>query len=73
MTKEIYLDTGATTRIDPKVIEKMVYYLTHGYGNASSSHNKGEEAKATLENSRQIIAKSLKCKTRRNNLYKRWN
>ncbi len=62
MAKHIYLDTGATTKIDSKVITAMQPYLSEKYGNASSSHSKGEEAKQALEESRKTIAKALNAK-----------
>ena len=54
--KTIYLDNGATTEIDPKVAEAI---NKAPYGNASSIHHKGQEAKKALNNSRNIIAKSI--------------
>ncbi|MFC1691136.1 cysteine desulfurase family protein [Nanoarchaeota archaeon] len=59
MTKKIYLDNGATTKLDPKVVEAMQPYLSEKYGNPSSVHSKGFEAKEALENSRAQIAKTL--------------
>lgn len=57
--KTIYLDNGATTMADPKVIEAMMPFFSEKYGNASSTHHKGQEAKIALEDSRAIIAKSI--------------
>ena len=57
--KKVYLDNGATTMLDPKVIKAMMPYFNVKYGNASSTHLFGEEAKEALERSRSIIAKSI--------------
>ena len=57
--KQIYLDNAATTRVDESVIKAMVPYLNDKYGNASSVHLMGQEAKRALEESRHIIAKSI--------------
>lgn len=62
--KSIYFDNGATTRIDDGVLKKMMPYFTEKYGNASSSHFKGKEAKEAIENSRRILSKSINAKTR---------
>ncbi|MBI5871945.1 cysteine desulfurase [archaeon] len=59
MKKEIYLDNGATTRVDEKVALEMERAMTACYGNPSSLHLKGEEAKRILENARAVIAKSI--------------
>jgi len=58
--KRVYLDNGATTMLDPNVIKVMIPYFNIKYGNASSTHSFGEEAKEALERSRAIIAKSIK-------------
>ncbi len=57
--KEVYMDNGATTKIDPKVLKKMMPYLTDKYGNASSTHTFGQDSKDALEMARKTIAKSI--------------
>lgn len=54
--KPIYLDHNATTPVDPRVVEAMLPYLSTGFGNASSVHQFGREAKVALENAREMIA-----------------
>ncbi len=56
---EAYLDNAATTKVDNKIIKKINLTLTKYYGNPSSLHKKGQEAKLLLENSRKLIAKSI--------------
>ena len=57
--KQVYLDNGASTMVDPKVVKVMLPYFTKEFGNSSSTHNFGQEAKEALEESRKIIAKSI--------------
>lgn len=57
--KRIYLDNGATTKIDELVLKEMLPYFDVEYGNAASLHNYGVIADEALKNSRNIIAKSL--------------
>lgn len=57
--KTIYLDHAASTPVDAKVKEAMQPYFSEKYGNASSIHQFGSEAKEALENSRKTIAKKL--------------
>ena len=57
--KQIYLDNAATTRVDDEVLKEMEPYYTEKYGNASSQHVKGQEAKQAMERARKIIAKSI--------------
>jgi cysteine desulfurase len=54
--EKIYLDNGASTRTDPRVVEAMLPYFTERFGNASSLHTYGEEAKEALAASRKSIA-----------------
>ena len=58
--KEVYLDNGATTKIDPEVLKAMMPYLADKYGNASSTHTFGQDSKNALERARKTIAKSIK-------------
>ena len=44
----IYLDHNATTPIDPRVVEAMVPVLREGFGNPSSLHWFGQQARAAL-------------------------
>lgn len=57
--KQVYLDNAATTVTAPEVIEAMMPYFDVKYGNASSLHDMGTEAKDTLERSRESIAKQI--------------
>ena len=61
---KVYLDNAATTRVDDKVLKAMLPYFNTHYGNASSMHLEGGEAKKALELSRKTIAKSLSANTR---------
>jgi len=61
-TTETYLDNGATTKIDPQVLQAMQPYYAERYGNASAIHSFGLEAAEALEKSRKVIADSLGAK-----------
>src|SRR4051812_10744996 len=56
-----YLDHSATTPTDPRVVETMLPYWTNVFGNASSLHSAGKDAKAALQNARDSIAGVLNC------------
>lgn len=62
MRKRIYLDYAATTPVDPRVFKAMSPYFSKKFGNTMSFHSFGQEAKAALEESRQIMADSLGAK-----------
>jgi len=55
----IYLDHSATTPIRPEVLESMYPYFTDVFGNASSIHTFGQQAKKALEDSREVVAEIL--------------
>lgn len=57
--RQVYLDNNATTPIDERVLEAMMPYLKQHYGNASSVHNWGREAKTAIENAREKIAELI--------------
>jgi len=59
--RTVYLDHNATTPVHPAVLEAMLPYFSQVYGNASSLHQSGREAKAALENARRSIAEILGC------------
>jgi cysteine desulfurase len=61
--KRIYLDNAATTRVDDEVLKTMIPYFNEKYGNASSTHFIGQEAKDALEKSRNVIAKAIGAKS----------
>lgn len=52
----IYFDNAATTKLNPRVLEKMLPYLKDDYGNASAIHSFGRKARVAVEDSREIIA-----------------
>ena len=58
----VYLDNAATTPIAPEVVEAMLPVLKENFGNPSSTHFFGRNAKALIETSRRSIANHLKCK-----------
>lgn len=57
----IYLDHNATTPVDPEVVEALLPYLGGQFGNASSVHGFGRDAKVALEQSREQIASFINC------------
>ncbi len=57
----IYFDYAATTPVDWRVQDAMKPYFSDLFGNPSSVHLYGQQAEAALENSRQIVAKYLRC------------
>jgi cysteine desulfurase len=61
--KQIYLDNAATTKVDEEVLKAMLPYFNEKFGNASSQHMIGQEAKNAIEKARKTIAKSIRAKS----------
>ena len=59
---EHYLDNAATTRTCPEALEAAVRVMEEVYGNPSSTHKKGREAKRLLDESRRSVADALGAK-----------
>lgn len=57
----VYLDNAATTPVAPEVVEAMIPVLRETFGNPSSTHSFGRNAKALLETSRRTVAKHINC------------
>lgn len=61
MSKIIYLDHGATTAVDERVLNKMIPYFNISYGNPSSMYGIGRQNKMVIERARQDVAKVINC------------
>jgi cysteine desulfurase len=59
MMWRIYFDNNATTPLLPEVFEAMRPYLLESFGNASSIHQRGQQARAAVEASREQVAELL--------------
>lgn len=66
MTKDgiVYLDHAGTTPMDSQVLEVMTPYFSQLYGNPSSIHAVGQEARYALDESRERVAQVLHCRAR---------
>ncbi|QQX14505.1 cysteine desulfurase [Bacillus altitudinis] len=60
--ERIYLDHAATTPMDQRIVDKMMPYFTEIFGNPSSIHSYGREARKWLDEARGVIAGELHCK-----------
>lgn len=56
---KVYVDYAATTPVDKEVLKHMLPYFSKRFGNASSSHFYGAEAKIALEDSRNMVAEAI--------------
>ena len=60
----VYADNAATTKMSQLAIQTMVPYFENTYGNPSSLHSVGQQAKEALENARATVAACLGCEPR---------
>lgn len=56
---KVYLDNGATTRVDPQVVSAMSEFFLDEYGNPSSVHSLGSAAREVVESSRAKLAEMI--------------
>jgi cysteine desulfurase len=57
----IFLDNSATTPIDPDVLVAMTEVMARNFGNPSSIHAEGRQARALIEQARKTVANALNC------------
>jgi len=58
----IYMDANATTPVLPEVLDAMRPYWTEGFGNASSVHQRGQQARAAVDEAREQVAALIRCR-----------
>ncbi len=60
--RRVYLDNNATSPLLPEVFEAMRPYFVEKFGNASSIHQQGQQARAAVERAREQVAELLNCR-----------
>jgi cysteine desulfurase len=60
--RRIYMDANATTPLLPEVLDAMRPWLLESFGNASSIHQHGQQARAAVEHARESVARLLNCR-----------
>ena len=60
--RRVYLDNNATSPLLPEVFEAMRPYFLEKFGNASSIHQQGQQARAAVESGREQVAELLNCR-----------
>ena len=61
--RRLYMDYSATTPVKQEVLDEMMPYFTQNFGNASSFHTFGREAKTALDKARGQVANLINAKT----------
>ena len=59
----VYMDHAATTPVRPEVMEAMLPYFTHRFGNASSLYTLAQESRRAVDEARESVARVLGCRT----------
>jgi cysteine desulfurase len=67
--RKIYMDHAAGRPVDPRVLEAMLPYMKSSYGNASSLHTLGQEAKRALEEARTRVAELIHAEKKENIIF----
>ena len=57
----VYMDANATTPLLPEVMEAMRPYWMEAFGNASSIHRQGQQARKAVDHAREIVARLFNC------------
>jgi cysteine desulfurase len=60
--QRVYLDNNATTPLLPEVFEAMRPHFLEKFGNASSIHQQGQQARAAVDHARESVAELLNCR-----------
>ncbi|HVW78193.1 MAG TPA: cysteine desulfurase family protein [Alloacidobacterium sp.] len=60
--KRVYMDANATTPLLPEVLDAMRPYFIEHFGNASSIHQQGQQARAAVEQARESVATLINCR-----------
>jgi len=60
--KRVYMDANATTPLVPEVLDAMRPYFIEHFGNASSIHQQGQQARAAVDHARESVAALLNCR-----------
>ena len=64
MGKVIYLDHGATTKVDERVLNKMLPYFSMNYGNPSSAYFLGRRNRMVIVEAREVVASNIGAKSK---------
>lgn len=60
--RRVYMDANATTPLLPEVLDAMRPYFIEHFGNASSIHQQGQQARAAVEQARESVAALINCR-----------